>query len=131
RATAHFREGGAMVLPAELLLVGWIILALPLASADRTAGAGSEEPQAKVYKGTLRHPVYALGGETTGTLIETEAGAYELDLGRQPGLLEQARSLANKPVVVTGTLTLTVRPGAEAAPRRIIKVTELKAADAR
>lgn len=77
-------------------------------------------------RGKLRHPVYALGGETTGTVIETEKGAYELDLAGKNDLKKIAESLNEKKVAVRGTLT--VRKGVEVEERRIVTVAELKAA---
>ena len=80
----------------------------------------------KEYRGTLHYPVMAPGGETTGVVIVTPAGAYDLDLDPN---LEWRRQLANlngKEVVVTGELTLC--RGVEVRDRRIIRVDELKAA---
>ena len=78
-------------------------------------------------KGTLRSGVVAIGGETTGTVVETKEGNYELDLGKNEVLRRKAEKLDGRAVVVTGTLT--VREGVEDKQRRIITVSSLKAAD--
>ena|GEM_PF-1518935 len=86
----------------------------------REAGAPKE------YRGTLRYPVMAPGGETTGVVIVTPTGSYDLDLDPN---LEWRRQLANlngKEVVVTGKLT--VCRGVEVRDRRIIRVFDLKPA---
>ena len=109
-----------------LLATGLAFLAtlLPLRAADR---AKDKEPAKKMeWKGTLRTGVVAIGGETTGVVLDTKGGKFELDLGKNKELRDRAAKLNGKPVTVTGTLT--VRKGVEVKERRIIRVTELKAA---
>jgi len=110
-----------------MLLIWMVVLALPFASEGQSGKAQPDDEKEKVYKGTLQHPVYAIGGETTGTVLKTESGEFELDLGGQPMLQERVRSLANKPVVVSGRLS--IGGGVEVEKRRIIKVNELNPAD--
>ena len=112
-----------------LLATGLAFLAtlLPLSAAEQ---AKDKEPAKKMeWKGTLRTGVVAIGGETTGTVLETKDGKFELDLGKNKELRDRAAKLSGKPVIVTGTLT--VRKGVEVKERRIIAVSDLKAADAK
>ena len=98
------------------------LLAVPAAAADK------QKVGKKVQvKGTLRIGIVAIGGETTGTVIDTKEGRYELELGKDKKLREKARRLAGKPVMVVGTLE--VRKGIEVKQRKIITVTSLEAAD--
>lgn len=80
--------------------------------------------QPKEFRGTLRTDIMAIGGETTGVIIITSDGAYELDLRAGSEWSPQLRALAGKQVVVTGKLT--VRKGIEVRERRIIHVQDLK-----
>ena len=84
------------------------------------------EPRKVEMKGKLHTGVVAIGGETTGTEIETKAGRYELDLRGDKELLKTAAKLDGKEVVVTGTLEL--RKGVEVKERRIITVVTLREA---
>ncbi len=100
-----------------------LFLASPIVAADK----GDEPSYVKVeVKGTLQTGIMAIGGETTGTVIKTKSGTFELELSKE--LQAQADKLNGKTVVVTGNLT--VRPGVEVRQRSIITVATLKAADA-
>jgi hypothetical protein len=92
-----------------------------------TAGAQSKDKELE-YRGKLRTGIVAIGGETTGTIIETDKGQFELDLGTNKKLRQVAEGLNGKAVVVKGTLT--IRKGVEVAERRIIVVRTLEAAKA-
>jgi hypothetical protein len=98
------------------------LLAVPALAADKEKGAKKVE-----FKGKLRTGIVAIGGETTGTIIETKDGTYELELGKDKELRAKAKRLDGKPVVVTGILG--VRKGIEVKERKIITVTSLKGAD--
>ena len=74
--------------------------------------------------GKLSHPVFAIGGETTGTVIETKKETYELDLGGKKDLVKRVEELKGKQVVVLGTLKVV--KGVEIPERKIIMVTEIK-----
>jgi hypothetical protein len=103
------------------LLVGAVcLLALP-AFADE-----KKEPKKVEVKGKLSTGIVAVGGETTGTEVETKDGKYELDLSGDKDLQKKAEGLDGKEVVVKGTLE--VRKGVEVKERKIIKVAELKEA---
>jgi hypothetical protein len=84
-----------------------------------------KEPESYIKveaKGKLETGVVAFGGETTGVLIKTSAGNYELDLDKKQR--EKADKLNGKTVVVTGTLY--VKKGVERGSRTIVKVMSLK-----
>jgi hypothetical protein len=95
------------------------ILALPTLAADK------EGKQVRVT-GTLQIGVVAIGGETTGIVIQAKKATYEVDLGNDKKLRRKADKLDGKKVVVTGKLT--VRQGIEVPERRIIVVTSLEPA---
>jgi hypothetical protein len=79
--------------------------------------------------GTLRTGIVAIGGETTGTVIETKKGKFELEFGKQKELRKKAEKLNGKDVTVTGTLE--VRKGVEVKERKIVTVTSLEPAKAK
>jgi hypothetical protein len=93
-----------------------------LALSAATAGG---QPQQVELRGKLRSGVVAVGGETTGTAIETDKGRFELDLGNDQRLRRHADKLDGEAVVVKGTLA--VRKGVEVAERRIVTVRSLEA----
>jgi hypothetical protein len=76
-------------------------------------------------RGTLRTGVMAIGGETTGTVIDTDQGSFELDLGKDPILLDHAKQLNGRAAIVQGTLKIQL--GVEVPVREIITVTGLEA----
>jgi len=92
------------------------LLALPALAADKEVQV----------RGTLKTGIVAIGGETTGTIVRTKAGTFELDLGKDKELRALAKKLDGKEVVVSGPLQ--VRKGVEVKERRIITVKTLKAA---
>lgn len=69
------------------------------------------------WTGTLRFPMFAIGGETTGIELETDDGKFDLDL---TGIYKQFK---DKPVVVKGKLE--TRKGTE-RERRVIVVDEME-----
>lgn len=76
--------------------------------------------------GTLRTGIVAIGGETTGIIIETKKGKFELDFGKQKELRQKADKLNGKAISVTGTLE--IRNGVEVKERKIVSVTKLEEA---
>jgi hypothetical protein len=90
-----------------------------------SAAAAGERAKEMEWRGKLRTGIVAIGGETTGTVLETDKGSFELDLGRDKQLRQLADKLDGKGVVVKGTLT--VRKGVEVKERRIIRVRSLQA----
>lgn len=91
----------------------------------------TQEPKDKkeaVWTGKLQTGVFAIGGETTGIVLATkDKGRFELDLGKNKALREQAEKLNGKQVEVKGTLM--IRKGVEIKERRIITVTSVKEAE--
>jgi hypothetical protein len=57
------------------------LVALPALAAEPA-------PKKVEMKGTLRTGIVAIGGETTGTIIETKEGKYEPDFGTDRDLRE-------------------------------------------
>jgi hypothetical protein len=99
------------------------LLAFPAFAADKD----KDEPKKVEMKGMLKTGIVAIGGETTGVVVETKDGAYELDLGKDKDLKEKADKLNGKAVVVAGELT--IRKGVEVKERKIIVVSSLKAGE--
>jgi hypothetical protein len=97
-------------------------LACLLALSPAPAAADGEGRKVEVT-GTLRTGVVAVGGETTGVVLRTERGTFDLDLGPSGELRGKAAGLDGKRVTVTGRLR--VRPGVEAAERRVVAVETL------
>src|ERR1043165_258304 len=117
-----FRLGSA------IMLALCTVMSMPAIAADK-----ADEQSIKVeIKGTLAADVVAIGGETTGTTITVtfEGGSkvtWELDLGDNKELKEQAKKLDKKSVIVTGNYMK--KKGIEVGERNIVKVASLKAAD--
>lgn len=78
-------------------------------------------------KGKLQHGVFAIGGETTGTVVTANNITWELHLGKEAELQKTAEKLSGQPVLVTGTLEK--RKGVEIRQRWIVHVETLKPAD--
>ena len=82
--------------------------------------AQKDNDRAAEWTGTLRTGVVAVGGETTGMVLETATGTFEI----QPAtdvVLAALKKLDGQQVTVHGTLTK--RPGTEVKERRIITAT--------
>lgn len=87
-------------------------------------GGGAPKEKKVTVEGKLDHPVYALGGETTGTVVQTKTGgAYELDLKGNKDLLKQVEALKGKEIKVTGPVKVV--KGLEVPERKIITVQEI------
>ena len=81
----------------------------------------------QTYTGTVRTGIMAIGGETTGILLETAAnGTYELDTRGDREKAAQLEKLDGKKAVVTGEYR--PRPGVEIKERRILIVASVAAA---
>ncbi len=76
------------------------------------------------FRGTLRTGVHQIGGETTGVIIVTSEGRYELDLKQNPEWRSQLHRLNGKQVTVEGKLI--VGKGIEVKKRWIIHVRSLQ-----
>jgi len=79
----------------------------------------------KVFiRGKLKTGIVAIGGETTGTIITSGNITWELNLGDDERLRQQAEEWNEKPVMVTGMLTR--KKGVEIKERWIVDVAGLK-----
>ncbi len=76
------------------------------------------------FRGTLRTGLRQIGGETTGVIIVTSEGTYELDLKQKPEWSNQLPQLDGKQVTVEGKLF--IRKGIEVKKRWIIHVRSLQ-----
>lgn len=76
--------------------------------------------------GILRTGIAAVGGETTGIVIETKDARYELAFGKDQELRRKAEQFNGQAVTVTGTLE--IRSGVEVKQRKIVTVSRLEAA---
>ena len=61
------------------------------------------------FRGTLRTGLRQIGGETTGVIIVTSEGTYELDLKQKPEWSNQLPQLDGKQVTVEGKLVVPGR----------------------
>jgi hypothetical protein len=108
-----------------------LVLPSPPAAASGLVRAARPDPvqgQHVTITGTLHSPVVAIGGETTGTIVETEGGqVYELKVRGRAGR-ERAERLDGQRVTVSGTLTIV--PGVEVPDRHVIRVDTLEPAAA-
>jgi opacity protein-like surface antigen len=104
-----------------------LVCLAPLCAA--AADDKKDEPKASEWTGKLQTGVVAIGGETTGTVLQTKEGSFELSFGQDKGLRNSAEKFGGKQVTVTGKLN--VRKGVEVKERRIITVTAIKEAGAK
>ena len=95
-------------------------------AGDSQKDAKDKDAKKVELTGKLRTGIVAIGGETTGTLLETKKGTYELDFGKQKELRQKAEKLNGKNVKVVGKLE--IRKGVEVKERRIVTVTSLEEA---
>jgi len=111
----------------SLSLTLGLLLSSPVLAVDRDPSAADSYIKVEI-RGRLRTGLVAIGGETTGTQVRTSDGTVELDFQGNKDLLDRARQLNGKDVVVTGSLT--VKPGVEIRQRLIVKVVTLRSANA-
>lgn len=102
-----------------------VILAIAQAEEDKKDPKGKATNKVELT-GTLRTGIVAIGGETTGAIIETKKGKFELDFGKQKELRQKAEKLNGKAILVVGTLE--IRKGVEVKERKIVSVTSLEEA---
>jgi hypothetical protein len=79
-------------------------------------------------RGTLETEIVAIGGETTGIVIHTKDGDWDLDFRDNKELDKLADTLNKKAVIVSGICRKI--EGVEKPERNIIEVTHLAPADA-
>ncbi len=95
-------------------------------AGDNQKDAKDKDAKRMELTGKLRSGIVAIGGETTGTLLETKMGTFELDFGKQKDLRKKAQKLNGKTVTVVGKLE--IRKGVEVKARKIVTVTSLEEA---
>jgi len=117
--TAHNKPGREKDMRSALLFLS---LAVVLIGVDAVWGEEKKEAEAFDQIGTLQTGVMAIGGETTGTILDTGKGSYELEVEGE--LAKKASGLNGKKVHVTGKLT--VKQGVEVKERRIVNVKTLE-----
>ena len=83
----------------------------------------ADEKKKVELKGVIKTGINAIGGETTGTIIDTKDGAYELEVPKD--LRKDVDALNKKQAVVTGTLE--EKKGLAVRKRRIVTVETVKA----
>ncbi len=107
----------------------WLALVFMTLAAAGPSAPSSPGDYIKVEVcGTLRAGMMAIGGETTGVVINARGVTWELDLAQVPGAASRAQSLDGRRVVVKGTLE--VKRGVERRERAIVTVTSLEPAPA-
>lgn len=77
--------------------------------------------------GRLETGIVAIGGETTGIVVRTKEGSWELDLGDDADLKRRCEQLNQKQVRVTGKSRIVA--GVEVPERRIVRVAKISAVD--
>lgn len=100
-----------------------------LGFAIAAAADDNKDPKKVELTGTLRTGVVAIGGETTGIIMETKKGKFELTFGKQKELRDKAENLNGKAVTAIGTLE--IRKGVEVKERKIVTVISLEEAKAK
>jgi hypothetical protein len=91
------------------------------------APADAKSTTEQTFTGRLKTGIMAIGGESTGVILETASGVFELDVRSNPRAREQLATLDGKQVTVTGEYR--PRPGVEVKERRIVIVHTLEAAN--
>lgn len=84
--------------------------------------AQKDKDPVEEWTGTLRLGIQAIGGETTGIVLETPKGKFELKAAND-GIAAAFKKLDKQKVVVKGTLRR--QPGVEVKERAIITVTKV------
>ena len=87
-----------------------------------SAQAQKDKDPVAEWTGTLRLGIQAIGGETTGIVLETPKGKFELKAANDT-IAAAFKKLDKQKVVVKGTLHR--QPGVEVKERVIITVTKV------
>ncbi len=77
------------------------------------------------HTGTVRTGIMAIGGETTGILLDTDAGPFELDAGGNREIAARLEALNGRRVTILGPVR--IKNGVEVKNRRIIDVSAVRA----
>lgn len=99
-------------------VIAFIVLAAGIAAGAQT----NSKDQARDWTGMLRTGVVAIGGETTGIVLETADGKFEVQ-GATKAVQAELQKLDKQKVVVHGTLAR--KPGVEVKERAIITATKV------
>lgn len=114
----------------SLFLSSFMSAFVMLVAGAHCAVAGDEDVIEVTVAGTLHAGVVAIGGETTGIVIEAKGITWELEFGKEASLRGEAERLHGQRVVVRGSLER--RAGVEVSERWIVTVAALgPAAEAR
>lgn len=105
------------------LLFGFVMVVAQATVADEPQPKSREDSITVTVVGTLRTDRVAIGGETTGTAIQSKGITWELDFGRNSKLSKAVEKLDGKQVIVEGSLER--RQGVEIKDRWIVSVTKL------
>ena len=115
---------------AVIAISASLFVALTLCQAgDDQKDAKDKDAKKMELTGKLRTGIVAIGGETTGTILETKKGTFELEFGKQKELRQKAEKLNGKSVTVVGKLE--IHKGVEVKERKIVTVTTLDEAKAK
>ena len=106
----------------------WLALVFMTLAAGPSAPSSPADYIKVEVCGTLRAGMMAIGGETTGVVINARGVTWELDLAQVPGAASRAESLDGRRVVVKGTLE--AKRGVERRERAIVTVRSLEPAPA-
>jgi hypothetical protein len=106
-------------------LVTAIGFLLPLVVS--AAGRDGDHYARMELKGIMQTNMAAIGGETTGVVIQVGDLSWELDLGDNRALQELAERLNGKTVLIKGTL-MRIK-GIERGERDVVVVESLRASD--
>lgn len=98
-------------------------------SIEASPHAASKSGSTCEKTGTLETGIVAIGGETTGVVVHTKSGDWDLDFHNGKELEKLADALNKKVVIVSGRCR-TVE-GVEKPGRNVIEVTHLAPADAK
>jgi len=114
---------------AVLALCGAGIICMITGDSLRAGDKDKKDDGPKKVKltGTVKTGIAAIGGETTGTIIETKDGNYELQVSKE--LRKEVDALNKKLAEVTGTLE--TKKGLAVKLRKIVTVETIKAAEAK
>lgn len=111
---------------------GYVLMQFPRAGVKSVngvalkAGGGSAGGGSYVrveVRGKLKTGIFAIGGETTGTIITAGNITWELDLGRNARLQAMAKKYNGKVTTIRGVLTF--KRGVERKSRWIVKVRSI------
>lgn len=102
--------------------ISWAVVVLCVVMGALVVAQQDKEPAQQEWTGTVHAGVVAIGGETTGIVLETAKGKFELKAATD-AVLADLKKADGKKATVRGTLAR--QPGVEKAERVIITVTKV------